>query len=289
MTPILQNPVKEKTAASPFNYYRYDSQDNRNFVVPFHYHEDQQIFKVLEGTLTISINSIPHVLNKGDVAILPSNCVHALYPLQSVAKFESLTFNLRELFDLSQFHYKLVKQIVSHQIEVATIFHVDGDKKVTDIVADIIRTYRDGAPGCVLAVTGKILEMLAIAINNGYCTEYPKEDMNRNYKYHLKSSIIYKFICDNFRREVTLEELASAVDLSEKYFCKFFKELTDLRPMEFVNMFRIEAAAIELVISDDSINEIASRCGFKDPCYFTKLFRRFKGSSPRDFRDLVTN
>ena len=37
------------------------------------------------------------------------------------------------------------------------------------------------------------------------------------------------------------------------------------------------------------INEVASRCGFKDPCYFTKLFRRFKGASPRDFRESIPN
>ena len=83
--------------------------------------------------------------------------------------------------------------------------------------------------------------------------------------------------------------MAAAVDFSEKYFCKFFKELTDLRPMEFLNMFRIEAAAIALAISTDSINEVAARCGFKDPCYFTKLFRRFKGASPRDFRESIPN
>ena len=286
MTLKLPPALVERSVNSPFAYFIYDSNDD-NFVVPFHYHENQQLFRVIQGSVNISINSVPHILKKNDCAILPSKCVHALYPLEKETKFESLSFDVRELFDLTQNHFKLIKQLITHQLEISIYYSDENeeDRIITSLVSKLIECYRSKGRASVILATAKILEILGTAAQMSTSRECNKEDINRYYKYYGKSTNIYKFICDNYQREVTLEELAGAVDLSEKYFCKFFKELTDLRPMEFVNMFRIEAAAIELVISSDSINEIATRCGFKDPCYFTKLFRRFKGTSPREFRE----
>ena len=288
MTLKLPIALKERTMDSPFTYFRYDS-DEDDFVVPFHYHEGQQIFRVIEGSVSISINSNPFVLKKGDFAIVPENCVHALYPLEKGTKFESVAFSLRELFDLSQSHYSLIKKIITHQIEISLYYSYQDNKELTDIAEELTRIVNSNEMSAGIIATAKVLELFGEATKLSSCKIYDRDQINRYYKYYIKSTVIYKYICDNYRREVTLEELANAVELSEKYFCKFFKELTDLRPMEFVNMFRIEAAAIELAISTDSINEVASRCGFKDPCYFTKLFRRFKGASPRDFRESIPN
>lgn len=54
--------------------------------------------------------------------------------------------------------------------------------------------------------------------------------------------------------------------------------------MEYLNGFRIDCAASLLITSDDSINEIAYGCGFIDPCYFAKLFKRYRNISPRSYR-----
>lgn len=55
--------------------------------------------------------------------------------------------------------------------------------------------------------------------------------------------------------------------------------------MEYLNGFRIDCAAALLATSDESVNEIAYACGFVDPCYFAKLFKRYRGISPRSYRN----
>ena len=114
---------------------------------------------------------------------------------------------------------------------------------------------------------------------------YDNEVAGRFYKHFTKANNVFRYIFDNYTKDITLEDMSKSVDLSEKYFCKFFKELTSYRPMEYLNKFRTEVAAIELTTTLDSINEVAKRCGFKDPCYFTKLFKRFVGVSPREYRE----
>lgn len=285
----LPKAIKEKTLGFPFTFFRYDSDDD-NFVVPFHYHQDQQVFRVLEGSVNISINAVNYTLKKGDCVLLAGESVHALYPIEKGTIFDSVSFNIRELFDLTLPHYALIKQLLIHQIKIKPFISGDKNTEITHIVDQLFDAVRAPArTSAALSVIGKVLDLISLVIEKEDTVFYDKDTVNRSYKYYLKSTVIFKYICDNYKREVTLEEMAAAVDFSEKYFCKFFKELTDLRPMEFLNMFRIEAAAIALAISTDSINEVAARCGFKDPCYFTKLFRRFKGASPRDFRESIPN
>jgi len=130
-----------------------------------------------------------------------------------------------------------------------------------------------------------MLEIFGKAVKETDCKMLERDEANRLYRYLSKTNAIFRFIFDHYKTEITLTDMAACVELSEKYFCKFFKELTDYRPMEYLNKFRVDVAAISLTTTNNTINEVARDSGFKDPCYFTKLFKRFKGQSPREFRE----
>ena len=70
----------------------------------------------------------------------------------------------------------------------------------------------------------------------------------------------------------------------KSYFCRLFKAVTDKTPMEYLNSYRIEKAAAKLLSTDESVTDIAYSCGFNDLSYFIKVFRDFKGISPKQFR-----
>ena len=60
--------------------------------------------------------------------------------------------------------------------------------------------------------------------------------------------------------------------------------MTAKTPMEYLNSYRIEKAAAKLLSTDESVTDIAYSCGFNDLSYFIKVFRDFKGISPKQFR-----
>ena len=72
--------------------------------------------------------------------------------------------------------------------------------------------------------------------------------------------------------------------MNTKYFCRFFRALTHNSPMDYVNFYRIEQAAWLLGQSELSVTEVAARCGFWDSSYFTKVFKKYKGYTPKEFR-----
>ena len=81
-----------------------------------------------------------------------------------------------------------------------------------------------------------------------------------------------------------LDALAAEAGFSPSRFRRRFREVFGVTPLRFLQRERLSAAARELRRSDDSITEIAFRSGFDDSNYFSRLFRRETGSSPRQYR-----
>jgi AraC-like DNA-binding protein len=83
---------------------------------------------------------------------------------------------------------------------------------------------------------------------------------------------------------MTLADLAAEANMTPLYFCRVFRQVTGRPPIDYLNYFRAECAAEMLCATDASVTDIALACGFSDPSYFIRLFRRYKGTSPGKYR-----
>jgi AraC family transcriptional regulator len=81
-----------------------------------------------------------------------------------------------------------------------------------------------------------------------------------------------------------VERMARAAGYSRHHFSRLFSEAEGVPPARYLLRLRMEQAARLLRLEPDPIKVVAQRCGFDDPNYFTKVFRRFFGVGPRDFR-----
>ncbi len=82
-------------------------------------------------------------------------------------------------------------------------------------------------------------------------------------------------------------DLACAADMSVSHFSRLFHRWTGLSPGEYVLRRRVEEARNLLGNLDLSIKEIACRCGFEDPYYFSRVFRQIDGLPPTHFRQAL--
>lgn len=81
-----------------------------------------------------------------------------------------------------------------------------------------------------------------------------------------------------------VERLARASGYSRYHFSRLFEQHEGISPARFLLRLRMEEASRLLRLEEGSIKAVAQRCGFVDANYFTKVFRRFFGITPRDFR-----
>lgn len=93
------------------------------------------------------------------------------------------------------------------------------------------------------------------------------------------------FIDANFQKPVSLDEICKAASISAQHLCRLFRETLDCRPMEYIAKRRIQAAKELLMNTDKTTERIAEEIGFCDSSYFCKLFKRYEGITPTQFRN----
>ena len=102
---------------------------------------------------------------------------------------------------------------------------------------------------------------------------------NKSSKFDLES--IENLMRNNLHNELNLDTLAHYSQLSKYHFCKKFKELTDSTPIQhYINM-KMHKACFLLDNTTDAIRQIAEVLGYSDPYYFSRLFKKTVGMSPK--------
>jgi AraC family transcriptional regulator len=92
------------------------------------------------------------------------------------------------------------------------------------------------------------------------------------------------FICAHLNGNISLEQLASACDLSVSHFARGFKKGTGLPPYRWLVEMRLEKVKDLLLNTKMPLAEVAVACGFADQSHFTKTFVRTIGSTPGIWR-----
>ena len=92
------------------------------------------------------------------------------------------------------------------------------------------------------------------------------------------------YIDENFRRDISLDDVSREVDISPYYFSKLFKQETGKNFIEYLTEIRLKNARELLQNSQLSIKEICVQSGYGDPNYFSRIFKKYEGVTPSEFR-----
>jgi AraC-like DNA-binding protein len=88
----------------------------------------------------------------------------------------------------------------------------------------------------------------------------------------------------HYREEVTVSAIADSAMISISECLRCFRSTIGTTPIQYLKQYRIQQAARLLKETPEKVSEIASRCGFQDMSYFTKVFREVFGCVPTEYR-----
>lgn len=104
---------------------------------------------------------------------------------------------------------------------------------------------------------------------------------------NLRIRKMLAYIHKHFSDDLSLSEISSVADISERESLRCFRKTIQLSPIQYLLKYRImQGAEMMLRNPSDSISEIAALCGFGSPSNFTKIFKRFYNCTPREYRNL---
>ena len=103
--------------------------------------------------------------------------------------------------------------------------------------------------------------------------------------YSMPVRLACEYIEKNFQEDINLNKISNYVSLSKNYFCNIFKKETGITIWDYLIRIRMEEAKKMLLETGQKTYEISERVGYEDPSYFGRLFKKYTGFTPIEFRD----
>ncbi|NLT94935.1 MAG: helix-turn-helix transcriptional regulator [Clostridia bacterium] len=94
-----------------------------------------------------------------------------------------------------------------------------------------------------------------------------------------------EFINENFSKDIKLEDVSKVVNISPYYFSKLFKEETGENFIDYLTSVRIRHACNQFKNKDVSIKAVSYECGYSDPNYFCRIFKKITGLPPTEYKE----
>jgi AraC-like DNA-binding protein len=95
---------------------------------------------------------------------------------------------------------------------------------------------------------------------------------------------LFSYVNTNYKKHISLEEAAKITNLTPESFCRFFKQKTGKKFIEYLQETRVSHASQALLNTDLTIAEVAYKTGFSTVSNFNKLFKKITRQCPTQYR-----
>lgn len=262
----------------PIELYYLDASHPR-YEMPFHWHMECELIFVLQGSFSLSVDEKAIDAQPGDVVFVPGGAVHGGTPKNCI--YECIVFDLERLLQDSVICRQRMSDVLGDHFRIQTLFQAGSEAaRLLDQVFECMEKETDGYE---LMTTGLLWQFMGLVMQQRLY-EAISEEHGSSGKHSSQMKSVLRRIRRDYAASLTLETLAEEAGMSPRYLCRVFRQVTGRTPIDYLNYYRIECAAELLCSEEESVTEIALSCGFNDPGYFARQFKRQKGVSATRWR-----
>ncbi|MFY7909454.1 MAG: AraC family transcriptional regulator [Emticicia sp.] len=257
--------------------------DVPKFDAPFHFHPEYELTLILKGEGQRYVGQQVHEFFAGDLVFLGANLPHC-WINQAIENenASAIVIQFGDLF-LGKGIVELpeMKKVQAFLEKSKSGFEIIG--KTKEILTERIVSLQHKTSLQKIAGLLEIFDILShsteiITIDDFFFEhQYNQSETARFQK-------VFSYLIENFKEEITLEQIANIADLSPTSFCRYFKNITKKTFVEVLIEFRLQYACRLLNKTDLPIQQVAFESGFGDVPYFNKLFRKHKNLTPKEWR-----
>ncbi len=255
--------------------------------ITIHWHEELELILVLSGQALLCTSNGKIPAGSGCCVFVNSNILHTIEPAAGRVHIRSLVFHSsliggsensifrqKYLLPLMESSAVLPYLIMPREQEVyADILQLTEHawQAMADEPAGFEIRVRNDLSECILFLQQKLSDI-------GPMT-FPGRDKREE---RLKAMLSY--IHTEYSDEISVQKIADAGYISKSECLRCFRDGLSTSPMQYVNDYRVKAAANLLRTTDWSVSEIGSRCGFTEMGYFSGRFKKKFGCTPSAYR-----
>ena len=244
--------------------------------VSTHYHQNPEVFYVLTGELKVQIDETTFLMKQGDILLINANKRHTMNGNEELlgARFD-LDFHL-----LAEYMESMQLLFWCNSVADKNAAYAD----LREVFDQILSRYFEKDEKSALDLQALYFQAAHILTSN-FLVKADDTRLNMDDSQdRQRVRQIQNYIQANYQSQISLNNLADQLYLSNAYLSKYVKKHLGLTFMEYLNNVRLFHAVDELLYTKKNMTHIALDNGFPTSATFTKAFRDIYGEAPSEYR-----
>lgn len=252
-----------------------------------HFHNFMEIGYCYEGAGEVILDDQNSRFEVNSFTIIPPNFSHTTYSEKgTMAYWEWMYLDIEQcLSNMYKNDIVLVQKQLAKVYRKALLLRANEHPVLDNIIKNIIREmrkrdiyYNESVKGFIYAL---IIELLRLHADE------EKEKMMKPKAAQISGALNY--VGEHYNIEIKIGELANACNMSESHFRRVFEESMNMKPVDYINLIRIQKACDLIKKTHVSMGDIAYKVGFMSVSTFNRNFKKFLGISPYQWKESAEN
>ena len=269
--------------------------------IPFHCHHEIELISVRRGSAAVRFSSHVTVLEKGQLMFVNKGVMHAI-ECSDGALYSYISMSDEFISPAgSSVSVKYIKPFAENTdmpfvlIDGSSLWHGEAYSISERMAALLLKYGKGGYSAAELDMAEQTshcyeLEVLCCAVElwrvlfSSLGAGASRPATGNEYVVRRRTQLMTDFIRQNYRNEISLEDIAASANISKSEASRCFQSCLRVSPVSYLLRYRTEMAAQLLQNSSLTIEEISFECGFGSASYFCKMFRQYAGVTPGQYR-----
>jgi AraC family transcriptional regulator, arabinose operon regulatory protein len=245
----------------------------------YHYREREEgaqqhiLIFCIEGSGWCQIDDQQHTVNPGEALLIPRSVPH-IYGAADPSPWS---------IHWVHFNGTAANSYIYHLPENENVLSVD-PQSCHAIESLFYECYESFVGGFVLHRLIFCAQLLQHLLGRLFFNNAAYSPVQRTSRFRSLESTL-KYLHENITENLALSEMAAHADLSVSHFSYLFKQQTGYSPVDYFINLKMQHACQLLSFSSKSVQQIAYEIGYDDPYYFSRIFKKVLGVSPRQYRE----
>ena len=259
--PVFHQPANS-VGNHNYNVFFYDEVD-----YDLHFHKNYEIIYVDRGRAACSVNGNSVLMTEGDFALCLSNEIHSIKS-EGDSRVWIGVFSEDFIHEFKKYQNGKMGDSFLFRCSEPLLSYLK-ENFIKDELSDVFLI-----KACLYALCSEYLSQNRLS--------EPAEK-----KATLMSDIV-EYIEENYKKNITLAEMAESLGYEYCYFSRIFNKLFSMNFTDYINIYRFNAACEMLTESDRAMTDIAFESGFQSIRSFNSIFKSLAGVTPREYRGAIS-
>lgn len=236
-----------------------------------HSHNCAEIFYITGGKGSFLIEDQTHPVEQDHLVVINSGVPHTEFS-DEAQPLEYIVLGVNGL--------ELTANNEQKQFHILSFQHTDSP--LLSYMKEMLREIEEKAWGYDI-ICQNLLEILLVRAMRS--SNYAARVVPSVNKVSKECAAARRYIDSHFKENLSLDQLAAMVHINKYHLVHSFTKAYGTSPINYMLSLRLQESRYLLQSSDHSMSQIAQIVGFSSPCYFSQVFHKAMGMSPREYRN----